>query len=302
MRAFDRCVLVMAVGALSSSPLALEAQRDRQSGGLGMTVWGDASYRGTNHTFVEDTPDLRAIGMDNLISSIRVASGEVWQVCDGYNYTGRCLVVSDEESDLRRRDWNDLISSVRRLRGGNAGPNQPGSGPRTLELYAGAQYSGQRVAVDEAAPDLRRVNFSDRTVSVRVPRGEVWELCVNINYDDCKVVDGDLPHLDSIQMTRLISSARRRISSGRGGAGGFAGQRRLTVYDRTDYAGRSVTITGTEAALGFLNNLEGSARIVGRWEFCDEPRFNGRCVTIDRDVRDLRTLNLRGRIESVRPR
>ena len=138
-------------------------------------------------------------------------------------------------------------------------------------------------------------------MSVRVPRGEVWELCVNINYDDCQVVDGDVAHLDSIQMTRLISSAQRR-TGGRGSGGGYPGQRRLTLYDRTGYAGRSVTITGTEAALGFLNDLDASARVVGRWEFCDEPRFNGRCVTIDRDVRDLRTLNLRGRIESVRPR
>ena len=129
-------------------------------GGVGMTVWGDASYRGANHTFVEDTPDLRAIGMDNLISSVRVAYGETWQVCDGYNYTGRCQVVSGDESDLRSHDWNDLISSVRRIRGNNPGSVPPaGPGPRTLELYAGPQYR------DSASRSMRPLQISGGSTS-----------------------------------------------------------------------------------------------------------------------------------------
>ena len=191
MRHIPRLCLIGVVGLLCGA-VADGAQRDRQTGGIGMTVWEDTNYRGPNHTFIDDTPDLRSIGMDNQISSLRLASGQLWQVCDGYNYTGRCQVFSTEESDLRRREWNDLISSVRRLRGPGQGAIPPGPGPRGLELYAGMQYSGERVMLDEATPDLRKRNFSDRAMSVRVPRGEVWELCVNLNYDDCRIVDEDL--------------------------------------------------------------------------------------------------------------
>lgn len=303
MRHITRLLLIGVV-AFSCDAVAVFAQKGRQMGGAGLTAWADVSHRGSNHTFLDDTPDLRSVGMDNLISSLRVASGEIWQVCDGYNYTGRCQVFSAEESDLRRRDWNDLISSVRRLRGGGQGPLPPGPGPRGLELYAGTQYSGQRVMLEQATPDLRRLNFSDRAMSVRVPRGEVWELCVNLNYDDCRVIDSDVPNLDEIQLSRLITSARLRPGRSGGGGGllGRLGRSRLILYERPGYAGRAFTIDESEPLLKVLNDLNGSARVTGRWELCDAPKYGGECVTITSDVRDLRTLNLRDRIASVRPR
>src|SRR5438477_59574 len=61
-------------------------------------------------------PDLRPAGLENRISSLRVAGGESWEVCEGRNFTGRCDVFSGEDADLRKRGWNDRISSLRPAR------------------------------------------------------------------------------------------------------------------------------------------------------------------------------------------
>ena len=288
-----------------ATPVHAGAQRDRQMGGIGMTVWEDTNYRGSNHTFIDDTPDLRSVGMDNQISSLRVASGQLWQVCDGYNYTGRCQVFSDggvrpATPGVERPD----------LVGAAAAGTRPGSDPartwptrpRAVRRDAGTPDSAS--CSTRRRPTSGKRNFSDRAMSVRVPRGEVWELCVNINYDDCRIVDGDVPNLDAIQMSRLITSARPRPgrSGGGGGVPAGGGRPRLILYERAGYAGRAITIDGSEPALRFLDDLNGSARVVGRWELCDAPRFGGQCVTLTRDVRDLRTLNLRDRVASARPR
>jgi hypothetical protein len=54
-------------------------------------------------------------------SSLRAGPGELWEVCEHANYQGRCAVVSEEERDLRRIGWNDIISSARRVGGGGVG-------------------------------------------------------------------------------------------------------------------------------------------------------------------------------------
>jgi hypothetical protein len=292
-------IVAALVGAVATP---VHGQRDREMGGIGLTVWTDSNYRGSNHTFRDDNPDLRSIGMANRISSLRAARGEVWEVCSEPRYAGRCQVFSGDESNLQRRGWNDTIASVRRVRQGRGGGGIFPPRPNTLELYAGVDYSGQRVALAGATSDFRRIDFNDRAMSLRVPRNQAWEICVHDNFDDCRVVTEDIPDLNRMGISRVLSSARPR--SGRGGGGGvFPGARpRIVLYDRTGYSGRSLTIEDSRSNLSFFGNQAGSAQVVGRWELCDEPGFNGRCVTVTSDVRDLGRLGLRDRISSVRPR
>ena len=280
------------------------AQRDREMGGIGLTVWVDANYRGSNHTFRDDNPDLRSTGMANRISSLRTARGEVWEVCSEPRYAGRCQVFSGDESDLQRRGWNDTIASVRRVPQGGRGRGGGGivpPRPNTLELYAGTDYSGQRVTLAGASANFRRIDFNDRAMSLRVPRNQAWEICVHDDFDDCRVVTEDIPDLNRLGISRVLSSARPR--TGRGGGGSLPPAKpRIVLYDRTGYSGRSLTIDDSRGTLSFFGNQAGSAQVVGRWELCDEPGFRGRCVTVSSDVRDLGRLGLRDRISSVRPR
>lgn len=272
-------------------------------GGIGLTVWVDSNYRGSNHTFRDDNPDLRSINMTNRISSLRAARGEGWEVCTEPRYQGRCQVFSGDEPNLQSRGWNDTISSVRRVRGGGGGGGFPGRPPTNgLELYAGLDFSGRRLELTDAAADFRRMDFNDRAMSLRVPRNQAWEICVHNNFDDCRVVTEDVRDLNSLGLSRLLSSARPRSGRGIGGGGGGTGRARLVLYDRPGYAGRSMTIDNERSTLVFFRDQAGSAQVVGRWELCDEPGFKGRCATVSSDVRDLARLGLRDRVSSVRPR
>jgi hypothetical protein len=307
---------LLLTGLLMASTLTpLLAQQDqRQMGGYGMSVYEDANFRGRNATFIDDMPDLRQTGLDRRISSIRVAVGEVWQVCTERNYQGRCQVVSGTESNLQLNGWNDVIQSARRVQGGG-GSGRGGGGrgggsfdrprPGTIELYAGTQYSGQREIVEQAEPNLRRFDFNDRASSLRVAAGEAWEVCVNQNYDDCRLVDEDMPTLNQLGLNREISSVRPRPNWGGGiGRGGRGGPRpQAILYDQANYRGRSIILAGEEPRIQLTSNSAGSLRIIsGRWELCVQPGFSGRCVTVNQNVPDIRRLSLPGRVSSARPR
>lgn len=289
---------------------AAGAQFQRQMGGLGLEAFEDKNFKGRSATFLQSTPDLRSSGMDGRISSLRVAPGEVWEVCTQPNYQGRCQVVSGTESDLAKRaGWNDAIFSLRRVRGGGGDVGRGGGGNNTrgIELFAGTRYSGQRTLIDRAESNLRRVNFNDRASSLRVPRGEVWEVCVNADFDDCRVVDSDVPDLSAIGLNREISSARPRLFGGGGvGRGGFPppNRARIVLYDGRNYQGRATTIDDDTPTLRWTNNnTAGSLRVEGgRWELCDQVRYGGRCVTVTQDVPDLARFGWSNRISSLRPR
>jgi hypothetical protein len=298
--------VVLCVGLATS----IAAQRDRQMGGLGLETFEDKNFKGRSATFLYDTPDLRASGMGGRISSLRITNGETWQACTGVNYTGRCQVFSGNESDLAKRTgWNDAIMSVRRIggnRGGGGpivpGPGGPGFGPRDgVELYAGTRYSGQRKAVTSAVSNLRSIDFNDRASSLRIARGEVWEICVNANYDDCRVVDDDVPDLGAIGLNREISSMRPRLT-GRGGGGGVIGRPRIVFYSEVGYRGRSTTVERDTPNLRLLGGIRSARVMSGRWELCEDDRYGGRCITITGEVPDLRSSVLRDDPSSARIR
>lgn len=310
---------LLLTGLLMASLLApVVAQDQRQMGGLGMSVYEDANFRGRNATFIEDMPDLRQTGLDRRISSLRVAQGEVWQVCTDRNYQGRCQIVTGAEPNLQLNGWNDEIQSARRVQGRGAGRGGGGGFlPRpqrgTIELYAGTQYSGQREIIDRAETNLRRLDFNDRTASLRVAPGEAWEVCVNQNYDDCRIVDEDLPSLSLLGLHREISSVRPRPDwggidrgggIGRGGGLGRGGGRpQAILYDQANYRGRSIILVDAEPRIQLTANSAGSIRIIsGRWELCVLPGFDGQCVSINQSVPDIRRLSLPGRVSSARPR
>jgi hypothetical protein len=104
--------LVVAVLALG---VGVSVAQPRQGGEGGITVSDDVNFQGPTMTFRRDVPDLREFQFNDRISSLQVAPGDSWEVCEDTNYGGRCLVVSGAERDLRARGFNDSISSMRRV-------------------------------------------------------------------------------------------------------------------------------------------------------------------------------------------
>jgi hypothetical protein len=270
----------------------------------GIAIFEDADYGGRSRTFTMDVPNLSPSGFNDRISSVVVAPGEVWELCLDPNYGGQCTTITNWERNLADAGWNDKVSSMRRVRGrfggrsGGGGLGEPG-----LELFAGANYSGQRKEITESVSNFNAIGFNDRAMSVRLIGTGSWELCVNADFDDCRVITGDVPDLEAIGLRRVVSSARPRASfrDGRG----FRGFERegIVLFAGPNFTGASMSIAQARSSLGSFNDRAQSARILsGRWELCDSQNFGGRCVVVTNDISNLRPVQLDGRVRSVRPR
>lgn len=294
-------MVALAATAAVALPLALRAQgRDD-----GITVYENSDYRGRNITIDRDVSDLRAFGFDRQITSFRFRPGDSWEVCTGRNFTGRCRVFSDSVADLRRSDWNDEIMSIRRARSDRRfdqrGDQRPEFGavpPGSLELYAGTDYSGRRIVLTGPASDFRRFQFNDRALSLRAVRGEAWEVCYNINYDDCRVVDGEIPNLARFNLEG-ISSAKPRPRGWQ-----LRPANTIELYAGMDFSGEAIVLRGATIDLNHehFNDRAESLRVPRgqQWEVCVDAKFNN-CRVVDHDMRDLTSEGLNRNISSVRP-
>jgi hypothetical protein len=297
-------VIVAALLTMGTIPLAQE----RQVGGVGLTMFADSNFRGEVLTFRNDVPNLATVNLFKLASSLRVADGELWEVCDQPDYGGACLVVSGSENDLGRRGWNDRIASARRVRGGPGGGRRGGGGDGVpgnqtgLELYAEARFYGERQVFRSAVSNLYQLGFNDRAMSLSIPQGDVWEVCVEANFRDCRSFSASVMDLTELGLARNISSVRP-IRQGRGGgifSGGSSGAR-LMLFDNQSFSGESRMIDrDTPAISGFANRAESLQVMGGTWDICDGPNFSGRCITVTGNMQDLSPIGFSNRIQSVR--
>lgn len=208
-----RRILAVAISLLLS--ISVLAQR-RQMEDVGLTVFADPGFRGESATFREDISNIQSVGLNDKISSLRVARGETWEVCEHANYAGRCKVFSGSESDLRTVGWNDLISSARRIRdngrGGNGrvgnGRGRGGSSHGDLVLFADLRYTGDRRVFNAEVSNLQFVDFNDKARSLRIEGPGSWEICADANFQNCVVVNRDTADLARVGMSRRISSFR----------------------------------------------------------------------------------------------
>lgn len=79
----------------------------------------------------------------------------------------------------------------------------------------------------------------------------------------------------------------------------------IVIYDRADFKGRTLTITGPTADLGPLgfDNKVASLAVQGGgdWVLCENKNYTGRCVRVQGQAGDLSLLQLSGRVSSLYP-
>lgn len=81
----------------------------------GLTVYEDVNFQGRSLVIKGDVPRLGQFGFNDGISSFRLAGG-TWLFCEHYDYQGACFEASGDNTNLLRNNWNDKISSIRRVR------------------------------------------------------------------------------------------------------------------------------------------------------------------------------------------
>lgn len=182
--------------------------QDRQMGGVGITVFEDREFRGRSATFREDVPDLRKFNLNDRITSLRIARGEMWEVCIDIDYGGRCQVFSGNEPDLHDRSgWNDEISSLRRIRGSGRGGLRPPVGQPQIVLFDRTDFRGSSRQLTSPMSSLG--SFGSRVQSVRIMGGR-WELCEGTRWSDrCLTVNESIADIGRVGLRGVLSARPR---------------------------------------------------------------------------------------------
>lgn len=77
-----------------------------------ITLFERDMYRGTSWTTTVAVADT---ARRSRVRSVTIGRG-VWELCDGRNFTGRCVILDRSVSDLRTRGFRERILSVRPAR------------------------------------------------------------------------------------------------------------------------------------------------------------------------------------------
>jgi len=268
----------------------------------GITVYTDVEFNGSSQTFSQAMPDLRSVGLNDTISSIRIPTGETWEICEDINYGGRCREVTGRVGDLRDMALNDQISSMRRVSGapGFGNPRSGRYSANDVIVYTNPNYSGRSVEITGDTPDFRSIGLNDQVSSIQIPNGGRWEICVDIDYgNQCTVLTSDVPNLQRMGWDNRVSSIRRvdNTTARYDRYGGNATQPTLVFYSQPNFRGASQVMTRQSNTDVIARR--GSLRLngIGAWRLCDTY---GTCATIDRDVPNIAALGLSDRITSVR--
>lgn len=269
---FAFSLFVMAAMCILTSSSAQE----RQMGGAGITVFVDPNFRGKSATFRQDMPDLRQAGFDKKISSLRVAPGEQWEVCDQPNYQGRCVVVFGEEADLKRNAWNDIISSLRRVGGASVPPSVRPTAPAQndwyIVLYDEPNYRGNPRNYKGSVPDL---GFNRPAGSVTIGKG-IWQICDGANFTGhCFVLNQSVADLGPYRLRGVASVRPWGGASGAPSAPPSQNDWYIVVFDQPNYRGSPKNYRTTVSNIGWNMRVQSVTIGKGVWEICERRQLHG---------------------------
>jgi hypothetical protein len=183
------------------------------------TLFVDQNYGGSSSTFMRDDPDLTDNSVrEDRASSIRVAAGNVPREnqCDGRdgvylyedkNFAGRCIRLTDDDSDLSDLAFNNIASSIEI------------HGDYTAILYVDQNYGGSSSTFTDDDSDLSNNSVGENHASsVRVQKGNVPSgnscdggegvyLYEHPNYQGrCVKLTGDAGDLRTLGFDDIVSS------------------------------------------------------------------------------------------------
>ncbi len=258
-------------------------------GGVGITVFKDKDFKGTTQTFQYDVSNLAGLGFNDEISSLRIGPGETWEICEHANYQGRCVAVTGEERDLKQNNWNDMISSFRRVGGGQPGPTPP-TGDWYIVIFDQTNFRGNPTNYSTT-----QSNINKRAYSLTVGKG-TWEICSGANFTGkCLRFASSVSDLNVYDFGGTVRSLKPVGAP----TPPPTTNPYIVLFTNQNFQG---TPTNYDSA---RSNTNKSARSItvgsGTWEICDGSNYSGRCITLSQSVSDLSTYNIGRTIQSVRP-
>ncbi len=162
-----------------------------------------------------------------------------------------------------------------------------------VTFYENEGFAGRTFTTSAPVGNLETFGFRDRAGSA-VVRGARWEVCDEDRYGGrCMVLrPGRYPSLTAMGMNDKVASTRALRANARvvdsryaplPAAAPVAVAAQATFYQEEGFAGRGISTTRNVEHFrrSPLESRASSAVVVGeRFEVCDEPRFEGRCVVL----------------------
>ena len=210
---------------------------------------------------------------------------------------------------------NKLLRNALAVAGVAVGVGMATQAAAQVTFYEHQGFSGRSFTTEKQIRDFARYGFNDRASSVNVIGGR-WEVCEDSRFSgNCMVLrPGSYASLAAMGLNDRVSSVRTvsrnaRIDDDRYAPAPVAefdsnAAAQVTFYEHPGFAGRHFT---SEKRIGDFNrygfNDRASSVVVtgGRWEVCEDARFEGRCVVL-RPGRyaSLAAMGLNDRVSSVR--
>jgi len=233
----SRCVVLTqdqrSLGGMDNVISSVRVQRSDTGGGNpgggrnnSITFFAGTNYTGQSVTLDAAVSNFQSVRFNDRARSVRYNGRGAWRVCQHANYRGNCSEITGDVRDLSVIRLAGAISSAApAANGGRPGGGRPGGGygvePREgVRLFDGRNYSGQRYDVAQDTFDLNRTGFNDRTESIAIADGEVWEFCMDSNFrSQCRTFSESIDNLSAYGFDNTISSMRRVYAGGRPGGG-----------------------------------------------------------------------------------
>ena len=173
-----------------------------------IVLYDQPTYRGNPMNYNGPVSNLAGF----RAGSVTIGRG-VWQLCEGTNFTGRCITLDQSVADLNAYGLRNRISSVRPVGSGGSGGVRPPVRPMPqppqsdwyIVLFDQPSYQGN--PTNYKGPISNR-GSSSRAQSVTIGRG-VWELCEGPNFTGrCVTLDRSEAYLSTHGFRGRISSVR----------------------------------------------------------------------------------------------
>ena len=154
------------------------------------------------------------------------------------------------------------------------------AGAQQIIFFELPDFNGRRYAVNDSVSNMASGGFNDRASSVVVRTGS-WQLCTDAYFRGrCVTLNpGEYRNLGQVGLSNQISSARQLGGSWGGGGGGGYGAS-ATLYEGSDFGGRSYGVTGDVSNLGRTDFIDRARSLYvqgGNWELCRDDGYRGGC-------------------------
>lgn len=243
---------------------------------------------------IGDYPTAGTIGLPNdSISSIRVGIGAQVFACVDENFSGRCEVITGNNSYLATSAvGNDQITSLRVQPIGTPPPCFPG--PQQVGVYVDDNFSGTcRLLPVGDFPTATLIGLpNDSISSIRVGPGTEIHLCENEFYGGrCTLLTSDSVFLENTTVGNdSITSARVRVQ---GQALCPTGDSQATFFSDWHFSGPCSSLDigqfPTATSTGLANDSISSFQLGRNVEVvvCEHEDLGGPCQTFTQDIADM---------------